>query len=370
MSDSGAGLSTLAIALLLVTGRLEVWHIYLATAFNSAFSAFQWPAYSAATTLLVPKAQLGRASGMVQIGDAVSQLISPAIAGALLVNAGLESIVIIDFATFLFAILTLVLVRVPMPKASEEGQAGKGSLLKEAFFGWKYISARAGLMGLLMVFAAGNFFHSLVNTLLMPLLLNMTTADVLGYLVSFVGLGALAGTLVMSAWGGPKRRVHGVIGLMALEGIFIVVIGLWTYLPLITAAGFCLVFLSPIVNGCSQAIWQSKVAPDVQGRVFSVRRMIAWSTMPLAYILAGPLNDKVFEPLMAVGGPLAGSIGRFMGVGPGRGTGLLFAIDGILITVLVLAIGYLNPRVRRLEEEIPDAVADNPPAVEAPAVAS
>jgi len=106
-SDTGAGISTLVVALLFVSQRLEVWQVMLVTAAISAFSTFQWPAYSAATTMLVPKEQLGRASGMVQIGEAISQLISPALAGALFVTAGLGGVVLVDFVTYLFAVGTL-----------------------------------------------------------------------------------------------------------------------------------------------------------------------------------------------------------------------------------------------------------------------
>ena len=194
-SDTGAGLSTLAVALLLLGGRLEIWHVYLVTAVSSAFSAFQWPAYSAATTLLVPKSQLGRAGGLVQIGEAVSQLLSPAIAGVLFVTVGLAGVTLIDFATFFFALLTLLVVRFPQPEKTAEGAAGKGTLLKEAAYGWKYILLRPGLLGLLVVFAVTNFLGGLTNTLIYPLLLDMTTAEMLGYLVSFVGLGMLLGTV-------------------------------------------------------------------------------------------------------------------------------------------------------------------------------
>ena len=116
LSDTGAGLSTLLLALLLFAGRLEVWHVYLATASNALFNTFQWPAFSAATTLLVPKKHLRRASGMVQIGEAVSQLIAPAAAGALMVTIGLEGVILFDFATFVLAVVTLLSVRAPDPK--------------------------------------------------------------------------------------------------------------------------------------------------------------------------------------------------------------------------------------------------------------
>jgi predicted MFS family arabinose efflux permease len=355
MSDTGAGLCTLVVAWLYLNGGLQVWNVLILTAISAAFSTFQWPAYSAATSLLVPKEQLGRAGGMVQIGEAISQLISPAVAGALFVTVGLQGVVLVDFATYIFAVLTLLVVRIPRPEITAEGQAGKGSLLKEATYGWTYIVARMGLLSLLLFFAATNFLSGLINPLLAPLILDMTSADMLGYLASIVGLGMLVGTLVMSAWGGPKRRINGVLGFSLVSGAFLVVFGLRPSLPLMAISGFGMMFAMPIINASSQAIWQSKVAPDVQGRVFAVRRMIAWSTLPLAYILAGSLADKVFKPLLVEGGPLASSLGQILGVGPGRGVGLMFIVIGFL-SILVTLIAYSIPHVRNVEDDLPDAI--------------
>ena len=357
LSDTGAGLATLSIALLYVSGNLEVWNIILATAFTSAFSAFQWPAYSAVTTLLVPKEQLGRAGGMVQIGEAISQLLAPATAGVLFVTIGLGGVILIDFVTYLVAVLTLLIVRVPSPERSEAGEEGKGSIWQEAIFGWRYISARAGLLGLLLIFAAFNFVSGLIMPLITPLVLDMASPDLLGYVFSIAGAGMLVGTLVMSAWGGPKRRIHGVLGFLMLSGLFTSILGISPFIPFLAAAGFGLLFTLPIINGSSQAIWQSKVAPDVQGRVFSVRRMIAMSMTPLAYIVAGPLADRVFKPLLMEGGALADSVGQLIGVGPGRGTGFMFVLVGA-ISVLVAAAGYLSPHVRNVEDELPDVMPD------------
>jgi len=125
LSDTGAALTTLAIALLLIAGRLEVWHIYIATAISSSLSAFQRPAYKATITLLVPKEHYGRASGMVSLARSIPSLVSPALAGFLIVAIGLEGVILIDFATFLFAVFTLLLVRFPRPEISAEAQKPK-----------------------------------------------------------------------------------------------------------------------------------------------------------------------------------------------------------------------------------------------------
>jgi MFS family permease len=350
----------LAVFLLYFTGNLEVWHVYVATVFNAAFTTFQWPAYSAVTTLLVPKKHLGRASGMVQVGDAISSLFSPAIAGFLYVLNGLQGVLFIDFITFAFAVGTLVFVRFPAPKKSEDNTNGeKSTIWEEAAFGWKYIRARKGLFGLLTYFAMLNFFGVMISPLIVPLLLEMTQADTMGLVFSIVGVGMLAGTLTMSAWGGPKRRIIGIIVPAFIQSLATLMMGLRPSLFLIGASGFIFMFFNPILNGSSQALWQSKVAPDIQGRVFAVRRMIAMAIQPIGLIIVGPLTDYVFTPLMLEGGALAGSVGRVIGVGSGRGIGLFFIVIGVLLTT-VTVLAYFHPRIRNVQEELPDVVEDEP----------
>lgn len=353
-SDTGSGLCTLGIAILLLTGRLQVWHIYLLMAASSAFGAFQWPAYQASIGLLVPKTQYGRASGMVQLAQAAAQIVAPAAAGVMLGAIGLQGIIAVDFATFLFAVSTLLFVYIPRPERAGSTR-GEASVFREALEGWRYIAAHPGLMGMLFLFALANFAIGIVYVLFTPLVLSFSTSAVLGGLLSVGGIGFLVGGLLMSAWGGPRRRIYGIYAAETLFGTMLFMAGFPPSPLLLGVAAFLVYFSLPIINGCSQAIWLAKTPPGLQGRVFATRRMIAWSSLPLAYLLAGPLADRVFEPLMAVGGPLAGSVGRVIGVGPGRGIALLYMIFGTLILgVTLVAVSY--PRLRRLELEIPDAV--------------
>jgi hypothetical protein len=294
---------------------------------------------------------------MTQIGGAISSLISPALAGALYVSVGLEIIVLIDLVTYLFALGTLLAVRFPRPEITGEGQKGRGSFLQETLYGWRYIIGRKGLIGLQLTLAMLNFCISITSPLFVPLILEMTTPDVLGYVTSILGAGVLLGTLLMSAWGGPQRRIYGTYTFESLFGLSILLTGLATSIPMLTAARFLGMLALPLANGCTQAIWQTKVAQDVQGRVFSARRMISFSIIPVAYLLAGPLSEKVFTPLLLENGPLADNVGRFFGVGPDRGIGLMFVCFGFLYVLSTLGI-LLNPRVRRLELELPDAQAE------------
>jgi DHA3 family macrolide efflux protein-like MFS transporter len=359
LSDAGAGLCTLMMAFLFLTNRIEVWQIYLAAGASAAFGTFQWPAYSAATTLLVPKKHLGRANGMVQFGQAAAEILAPALAGVLVLTTRVQGILLIDFVTFFFAVTTLLLVRFPRPGTTTAGQTSRGSLWRQASYGWRFITARRGLLGLLVFFTVVKFLWGMVGALIAPMILGFTSADVLGIVISIAGGGMLAGSLVMSAWGGPKRRIDGVLRFELLSGLCFLLMGLRPSAWPVALGAFGAHLTIAIIYGSNQAIWQSKVPHSVQGRVFATQQMIAKSATPLAYLTAGPLADKLFEPLLAFDGPLTGSIGQITGTGPGRGIGLLFIVMGILKVAVTLG-GYLDPRIKLVEDELPDVLADEP----------
>jgi DHA3 family macrolide efflux protein-like MFS transporter len=343
------------LTLLLLTGHLTLGAIYAAVAGGAIAGAFRWPAYSAAVSVLVPKEQLGRAGGMVQMTDAAAQLVCPIVAGALVSRVGIEGILLLDAATFVVALVSLAAVRIPRAASSEPpAPSGERALFGEMSFGWSYLRARPGLLGLLVFFAVCNLLDGIAMVLATPMILALASPAELGAALTIGASGMLLGTLVMSAWGGPRRRVAAMLGGEALSGAAIAAAGLARTLPGITAAAFALCFFNAIINVLSQALFQSKVAHDVQGRVFAVRRMIALSSQPLVFLLAGPLADRVFEPLLAPGGALGSSVGRVVGVGPGRGIAFLFVVLGAGIVAVAFG-ARLAPRLRRVEEELPDA---------------
>lgn len=367
LADTGAALSTLAVAVILFTGNLEVWHIYLTTAISSAFSAFQEPAYRASITMLVPKKDLARAGGIQQIGFAIQSILTPVIASVLYLTIGLEGVILIDFATFFIAIGALILVRIPQPKpttAIEEGEEKK-SMWQDAVFGWKYLRKRPGLFGLLWYYAVVNFFLSLSGVLVIPLVLSYGAATDIGVIQMAGGAAMLIGGLLMGIWGGPKsRRIWGVIAAIALSGFGYFLVGLRPSTLLIGSAQFVILFFIPISAALSQAVWQTKVAPDIQGRVFAIRAMIAYMIIPLANLVAGPLADNVFEPLMREGGALSSTfVADVVGVGAGRGIAMIFIVSAFSLWISS-SYAFANPRIRNLEEEIPDAIPDEPEEIE------
>ena len=362
VSDTGAGAATAVLATLLVTDSLQIWHLYPILAVQGLFQTFQFPAYSAATTLLVHKDNYGRAAGMIQLADASGHVIAPAAAGVILVAGGLGAVVAVDVVTFVIAVGTLLIVRFPRPEVTDESVAAAGSIRSEIVFGLSYLRERSGLLALLGYFAVVNLIFGFVGVLVFPLVLGFASEQATGSVVSIGALGMIGGSLLMSAWGGPKRRVFGVIWGVAALGASLVLAGLRPSLPLVTAAISLLFFAVPIANASSQAIWQAKVAPDVQGRVFAVRRTLGQISAPLALIAGGPLLDRVFQPLMEPGGGLADTVGSIIGTGDGRGAALFVIVLGALgLVVSLFALSY--PRLRNLEAELPDAVPDEPPPV-------
>lgn len=357
LSNLGAGLCTLTLSMLFYQGWLRLWHICVLMVFLSICESLQRPAFNASVSLLVPKRHLGRANGMVQTSQAAAQILAPLIAGFLIIVIQMQGVLIIDFLTYVVAGLTLLVVRIPSPEATGEGSAGKGSLLREAAFGWRYIMERPGIFALLGFLAVANFIVSVSNILIMPLVLSFADPTVYGMVLSLTGAGVLAGGLMMSFWGGPSHRMYGVYFYGVVQGLSLVFQGLRPSAVLITAALFCAAFSAPVLNGCFVPILQSKTTPDVQGRVFAAVRLVSWCSVPLAYLLAGPLSDRVFEPLMAKDGALAGSVGLVIGVGPGRGIALLYILMGLAMLLTTLR-AYLYPRMRNIEHEMADKLPD------------
>lgn len=356
VSDLAAIIATGGIFILYALGMLEFWHLYIAAVLNGIGNTFQWPAYSAAISTMIPKEQLGRANGLMSLMEAGPGVVAPLLAGALLPFIGLTGLLAIDVVTFFFAVGTLLFVHIPQPRKTEEGQQKSGNIWSEAAYGFTYIFARPSLLGLQIVFFFGNLFSGIGFTLLAPMVLARTGSDslIFGTVQTAGAIGGVFGGILMSAWGGFKRRVHGVLLgwiFSSLSGFVLLGIGqgltLWIPAMVISALFF------PLVNASNQAIWQAKVAPDLQGRVFSARRLIAWFAQPISPIIAGTMADFVLEPAMRSNSAMASIFGGLVGTGPGAGMGLLLVFCGLSAALVGLS-GYFVPAIRNAEDILPD----------------
>jgi DHA3 family macrolide efflux protein-like MFS transporter len=365
-SDMGAALSSIVVFILYLSGNLEIWHIYATTAFASAFQAFQWPAYSASVTLMVPKKDYSRASGFISMVESSSNIIGPVLAGALIGFIGLKWILVIDVLTFVLAILTLLMIQIPRP-AIKPIEYSFNQLWQDITFGFRFIFKKPGLLGMQMVFFSANFMTVIAWAVISPMVLARTgsNAQILGFVQSCAAFGGLVGAVFLTIWGGPKKQVRAVFFGWALSGILgRLLMGIsqqpWVWM----VSAFLLAFVMPTVNGCNQAIWQKKVPPEKQGRVFSARRFIAQITIPISMAISGWLADAVFEPAFASGSQWGGKLfGWLFGIGEGAGFSMMIAISGLLVAIAGLS-GFLFPEVVNVEanlqeyDEVGDKQAD------------
>lgn len=353
-SDLGSGLITAVVFMLLAADSLEVRHIYIFTSISSILNTSQWLAYSTSITTIVTKLLLNRANGMIQLGEAAAQLLAPTLSGFLLAQIQLQGVVLIDLATFFFAFTTLLIVKFPSkPKVSSSSR--KNSFWQDLTFGWLYILERPGLSALLFFFCATNFLVSIAEVLATPLVLSFQSVSILGIVKSVAGSGMLFGSILISIWGGPKRRIYGVLGFEFLLGFCLLIMGIKASVISIILGGFGLFFSIPFFMACSQTIWQVKVPSAVQGKVFAIRHAIAWASRPLGFLVAGPLAEQIFEPFMTKNkSQITIFLRRLIGSESGRGIGLLFIVLGML-TMLCTIIAYQYPRLRLIEDELPDS---------------
>ncbi len=342
LSDMASAFGTLIILLLYTTNNLALWHIYLISLSAGFFTAFQYPAYVAATTTMLSKGDYTRAQGMMGIAQASSAIFAPMIAAALLPSIGMSGIMTIDLLTFLAAFATLLWIKIPPPTHTETGRQSRGGFKLEVSFGFRYIVSQPGLRALTVLFMATNFFLAIGATLLSPTILSHTgnSESALAMVLSVGAIGGFVGGGLLSVWGGPRRRVNGVL----LGGVGACLIGIsWLGLGrsvlMWAVASFFFSFFEPFVEGGNVSIWQSKVEADVQGRVLSARQLLT----QIPYLLGVASSGWLAESGMS----------RFFGTQNGIHLSMTLLLAGACGTIIFLA-GYLFPSIRHVENLMPD----------------
>ena len=354
IGDFLAGCSTIVILFLFLSDRLEIWHLYFTGAVNGLFGFLQGLAYSASLSSIVPPEHYTRVGAFNSVRMSGAYILAPALAGTLYPWIGLTGILIIDIVTFIIAISTLSIVRIPQPKQNQISRHNP-NLKQDLIFGFRYLLKQPSLLLLLIFLLLENLIENINFAILPGMILARSSNDpaMWGRLLTSFGIGGVLGAAILSIWGGPKRRIHGLLIGSAIWKVGLIVLSVsQTMLSKIAAAvtsGFC----SPFPDSSNQAIWMSKVKPDIQGRVFATRDLIAQIAIPLGTAIAGPLADRFFEPAMRTEGSLAGLFGGLFGTEIGSGMALMIAIFstcGLLIAI----VSYAFPLLRDVEELIPD----------------
>lgn len=296
LSDTTVMLCTLVLTYLFSVGAAEIWHVYLILFIRSAGGAFQFPAMQASTSLMVPQEHLTRVSGLNQMLQGLNQIVAPPI-GALLVTAfPIHQMLLIDAFTALFAIVPLLFLNIPQPKPTDRQGQPRNSFFEDLREGVGYVVAWRGLAIILCMSVLLNFLLTPTSALT-PILVTKYfggAAREMGFWDAAWGIGVVAGGLLMSVWGGFKRKiVTSLVGVIGL-GVLIVGIGLLppTMLSVAIALTLFLGAVNPVVNGPIFALLQTVVAPNMQGRVMSLMMSVSIIAAPLSLLVSGPIADR------------------------------------------------------------------------------
>jgi DHA3 family macrolide efflux protein-like MFS transporter len=359
-ANVGYALTSALLLAAFVSGTFQLWQLYALTFVNGALNAVESPALLASIAMLVPDEGRDRANAIQQLNYPTAVVLSAAFAGVLYAAVGVAGAIAVDLATFFVAIAVLALVRIPMPQSSGGGGASH-KLWRQSFDGVRYLIGRPPLGALSLYIAvvsaiAGSLFWALMTPYVLD---RVHKTTVFGFVVAAGFSGAIAGALVMAAWGGTRPRIHTVMVATLLAGVGMSLAGIARAPVPLAAALFVLTSAIPFANAAIFSIFQATVAPAWQGRVFAALGQLQALLGPLASLAAGPLADRVFEP--AVGKAVWTSVAWAVGDAPGAGIGLIYMVGGLCMVALTLA-AYGSPGIRHIEAPTPDQLAIEAPA--------
>ncbi|MDE7366243.1 MAG: MFS transporter [Lachnospiraceae bacterium] len=334
VSDSVAALCTVVVMVLLLTGRLEIWHLYVLNGINGLMNTIQQPAADVTITLLTPSKHYQKVSGFRSFSNSLNTILTPVLATAILAFWGLQAVIWIDLVTFVVAFFSLVcFIKIPQIPREEEQ---KETVLQSAFSGLRYLKENRGILDLILFLAAINFIASIYDAALPAMILSKADNIALGTVNTVIGIATLAGSILVSLVPEPKSRVRVICNTLLLSmSTENFVLAFADDLPLWCVGAFLGWISIPIMNANMDVIFREKIPVSMQGRVFSARNTLQFFTIPLGLFLGGALVDTVFEPLMAK--QAAGSLlTNLFGMGKGSGAQMLFFLIGIVGVIVCL----------------------------------
>ena len=333
LCDLFAALTSVTVLILIKTGSLAIWHLYLINALNRLMNTIQNPASIVSVTLLVPKEHYQLVSGLQSFSRSLVTVLTPIFASAALALFGLDAVIAFDLSTCAVAMATLLLF-IRIPGAPDNGEMHE-SVFAAAKAGLRYLKQNRGILDLILFLAAINFTASVYEAALAPLLLSRLNGGqaALGMVNASIGIATLAGSAIASLSPTPRSRVRVIMDSllfsMSTENLML---AFGRTVPVWCLAGVLGWLFIPVMSANMDTLFRHTIPAEMQGRVYSARNTLQFFTIPLGYFLGGVLVDRVFEPLMA---KVPGNclIVQLIGSGKGSGAALLLltlSVPGIM----------------------------------------
>lgn len=345
LGDSLSAIGLIFILVCLLKGDASVWQICIGVTISSVFASLLEPAYKATITDLLTPEQYSKASGMVQISGSAKYLISPVLAGFLLTISDIRLLLVLDIATFFVTVSTTMIVRrgIASHKTRETS-----SFLAEFTDGWHALTAKKGLLPLVMMGMMITFCLGFIQTLASPMVLSFTDSATLGTLMTIITLGMLASSLLLGGMTFKKSYATMLSVSLFGAGITMALFGLRENIVFITITGFLFFAMLPFANASLDYLIRTNIDNQVQGRAWGLVGLISQLGYVAAYAISGLLADYVFTPLLLPDGALAGNVGRILGTGQGRGIGFLILLAGFLLCITAVLLFFMKS-IRQLE---------------------
>ncbi|WP_018690924.1 MFS transporter [Algicola sagamiensis] len=353
IGHAGAGVCTLLLLFLFHNEILAVWMIVLLAGVASFFNGLMNQTLTVLTPAIVEEEHLVRVQGLIQGGFGIIEILVPAIAAFAVVTIGMQGVFLFDIVSFVaaIAIICVFLKRVNAcdgrAKPSEEAHQ---PFLQNLTFGFRYIWQHQHLFQFLLFMSIIYFSVGIIYVLFTPLVLSFSDVVSLGKVLTAAGIGTLIGSAILALWKGPQSKLHSIYGSLFVIGFLmigstVIFQNIDYTIPLLSGIIMFLAAAYVITTSCDQVIWQTVIPKHIQGRVLGVQTVLSQSALPVAFLIAGPLADHVFEPMLSAQGALASTVGEFIGVGPGRGIVFFYAIVGVLIIFTILGFRpFLNSK--------------------------
>lgn len=350
VADTIAAFCTISVLISIYRGDLGIGHIYMVNVIVGFMNAFQSPASSVVTGLLIPDGQYDKASGLQSFSSNLVMVAAPVLSGVFMAFAGLQMVLMMDLLSFLFAMISLCFIEIlESPDCSHKKEnRNQTSALREAI---DFLKKEKGIFYIMLSMAVINFFSRLTyENILAPMILARSAGNsaVYGLVNGVMGVGGIVGGILVAS--GKKKRdlikiIYFSAGISFLFGDLLMGIGRNPFTWCM--AGLAASLPIPFVMAGQNILLYQRVPRKMQGRIFAIRNGVQYSTIPVGILLGGYLADFVFEPFMASNQWIACLLQSVVGNGAGSGMAVMFLCTGFLGTIFS-CMGYKNRYIQSL----------------------
>jgi DHA3 family macrolide efflux protein-like MFS transporter len=345
--DTFAACVTIVVLVLLKTDLLCPMHMYILNAVNGLMNTIQQPASDVAMTLITPKEEYQRASGLRSFSNSLVTILHPMLATALFAVAGMNAVIFVDLSTFMIAFIVLLFfVKLPeiiCDDTKKEKNSRKESLMVSSKVGLRYLKQNPMILHLILFLAGVNLVASAFNATLPAYVLPSSNGGetVLGIMYSCAGIATLIGSMISIVLPKPKNRIGVITGTMLFSLTVENFLLAFTRIPVLWCFGQLLGWLLvPIMSTNLDVILRSTIPMDIQGRVYSCRNALQFFTIPIGFLLGGFFVDQVFEPIM-VSKQNNHLLFLLFGEGKGSGAAIMMFMTGLAGAIICIVFGQI-----------------------------